>query len=385
MKRKKALARRRKRRCADPRLAACGGSADDDRAAAAPRATSPRAPARRATRTPTRTAPPPRSRARRPAADHRLRSGPGRRPDQPRPAGLWSVTDNSIAQDLLFRSLTQYRRDPRPARRCWSPTSRPTWARPTRTSPSGRSPSGTASSGRTASRSRLRRSPSASSAPSTRTTSRPVPAPRTRSPTSSAATSTRVPTPTATDFEGVTVEGNDITIKMAKPFPDMDYYGIFPAMGPVPLDAATPPDYGLAPLATGPYKVEKYVPNQELVLVKNDQWDPEHRPGPPPVRRQVHASSSTATTQWPTRPCSATRARPRSSTSMLAQDYTKAEQDGLDSQVLRRPAAVHRPAGCPTTRRSPSSRSGRRSPSPTPTRTPGPRRASCPGSRWPTA
>ena len=78
-----------------------------------------------------------------------------------------------------------------------------------------------------------------------------------------------------TKWDGVTVDGQDITIKMAKPFPDMDYWGTFMAMGPVPLGkASTPPDYGQNILSNGPYKVETYRPNEELVLVKNDQWDP---------------------------------------------------------------------------------------------------------------
>ena len=57
---------------------------------------------------------------------------------------------------------------------------------------------------------------------------------------------------------GVTVNGNDITIKMAKPFPDMDYWGSFPAMGPVPQGKDTnPQNYGKHPLSTGPYKFEE--------------------------------------------------------------------------------------------------------------------------------
>jgi len=76
-------------------------------------------------------------------------------------------------------------------------------------------------------------------------------------------------------WDGVTVKGNDITIKMAKPFPDMDYWGAFMAMGPVPLGkASNPPDYGKNILSTGPYKVESFRANEELTLVKNDQWDP---------------------------------------------------------------------------------------------------------------
>ena len=79
--------------------------------------------------------------------------------------------------------------------------------------------------------------------------------------------------------DGVTVDGQDITIKMAKPFPDMDYWGAFMAMGPAPLGKASdPPDYGKNPLSTGPYKVESFRPNETLTLVKNDQWDPDSDP-----------------------------------------------------------------------------------------------------------
>lgn len=79
----------------------------------------------------------------------------------------------------------------------------------------------------------------------------------------------------STDFEGITVEGNDITIKMAKPFPDMPYWGAFPAMGPVPEGpASAPAKYAQHPLATGPYKFGEYVPEKKLQLVRNTEWDP---------------------------------------------------------------------------------------------------------------
>ena len=82
-----------------------------------------------------------------------------------------------------------------------------------------------------------------------------------------------------TKWDGVSVDGQDITIKMAKPFPDMDYWGAFMAMGPVPLGkASTPPDYGKHIMSNGPYKVESFRPQEELVLVKNDQWDPNSDP-----------------------------------------------------------------------------------------------------------
>jgi peptide/nickel transport system substrate-binding protein len=86
--------------------------------------------------------------------------------------------------------------------------------------------------------------------------------------------------PKCEKWSGISVDGQDITIKMAKPFPDMDYWGAFMAMGPAPLgNASKPPNYGTKPLSNGPYKVDSYKPNEELVLVKNDQWSADSDPG----------------------------------------------------------------------------------------------------------
>ncbi|WP_183092336.1 ABC transporter substrate-binding protein [Nocardioides stalactiti] len=134
------------------------------------------------------------------------------------------------------------------------------------------------------------------------------------------------------DFPGVTVEGNDIVMKFSTPFPEMDYYSIFPAIGPVPLDAKAA-DYGLNPLSTGPYKVERFVPNQELVLVPNDQWDPATDPARrqlvdkytfkfdfnPQIAGETVLSDAGATTVV---------------TALQSTDYNKAQQDGLTDQIL---------------------------------------------------
>jgi peptide/nickel transport system substrate-binding protein len=82
-------------------------------------------------------------------------------------------------------------------------------------------------------------------------------------------------------WDGISFDNDagTVTIKMAKPFPDMDYWGAFMAMGPAPLgNASQPPDYGQHIMSNGPYKVESFRPNEELVLVKNDQWDPNTDP-----------------------------------------------------------------------------------------------------------
>jgi len=81
-------------------------------------------------------------------------------------------------------------------------------------------------------------------------------------------------------WDGISVEGQDLTISMSRPFADMDYWGAFMAMGPAPLgNASRPPTYGIKPLANGPYKIESYKPHEELVLVKNDQWSADSDPG----------------------------------------------------------------------------------------------------------
>ena len=76
------------------------------------------------------------------------------------------------------------------------------------------------------------------------------------------------------------MDGDKLTIKMAQPFPDMPYWGAFPAMGPIPSGKESDPaKYALHPWATGPYKFDEYTPEKSLTLVKNDQWDPNTDPG----------------------------------------------------------------------------------------------------------
>jgi len=78
----------------------------------------------------------------------------------------------------------------------------------------------------------------------------------------------------------VEINGMDITIKMATPFPDMPYWGAFPAMGPIPPGKdSDPAKYKLHPWSTGPYMFDQYTPEKSLTLVKNPNWDPNTDPG----------------------------------------------------------------------------------------------------------
>jgi len=81
------------------------------------------------------------------------------------------------------------------------------------------------------------------------------------------------------ELDSITVDGSDITIKMATPFPDMAYWGAFPANGPIKKEGSDPKSYKNHPLATGPYKFADYTPKKSLTLVRNEFWDPETDPG----------------------------------------------------------------------------------------------------------
>jgi peptide/nickel transport system substrate-binding protein len=85
------------------------------------------------------------------------------------------------------------------------------------------------------------------------------------------------------NYSGVSVKGDSVTLHMAHPFPDMPYLASFPAFSPIPEAKDTNPNnYGLHPIATGPYKFESYKAGAELKLVKNKYWDP----NTDPVRHQ---------------------------------------------------------------------------------------------------
>jgi peptide/nickel transport system substrate-binding protein len=78
-----------------------------------------------------------------------------------------------------------------------------------------------------------------------------------------------------TIFKAIKVNGNTITINMAKPFPDMPYWGTFPANGPVPQDpkVSDPKTYKKHPWSTGPYMIKTFNLSKELVLERNPYWN----------------------------------------------------------------------------------------------------------------
>jgi ABC-type transport system substrate-binding protein len=249
------------------------------------------------------------------------------------PASLWSVTGNAIAQDLLFRSLTQFRRDPGSGQYVLVPDLATDLGRPNEDFTEWRFTLKDGIAWETGDPVTaeevafgIKRSFDEDTFPT-------GPGSAYSNPYFAGGKDYTGPYSGGEDFPAVTVEGNDIVLKMDKPFSEMDYYASMPAIGPVPLDAVAP-EYGLHPLSTGPYKVEKFTPNQELVLVKNDQWDPDTDP----ARRQ-HADKYTfefdvdASVADQTVLSDNAEGATTIVTSMLAQDYTAAVQGGNEAKT----------------------------------------------------
>lgn len=203
-------------------------------------------------------------------------------PDSLDPAGLWSVTDNGIVQSLLFRSLTTFRQDadgnyelvPDLATDLGTPNDDFTeWTFTLKDGIKWENGDPVTADEVAFGIKRSFDNEQFATGPGTAYSN----------PYFKGGDKYQGPYKSGDNFPGIQVDGNKIIMKFSTPFAEMDYYAIFPAIGPVPTDTPTGTDYGLKPLATGPYKVQKFVPNQELVLVKNDQWDP----NTDPARRQL--------------------------------------------------------------------------------------------------
>ncbi len=80
------------------------------------------------------------------------------------------------------------------------------------------------------------------------------------------------------DCDAVQADGQDLTIRTSKSFPDFNFWSTFMANGPIPLKNSDFPAYGRRPLSTGPYKIKEFRVNESLTLEKNDQWDPASDP-----------------------------------------------------------------------------------------------------------
>jgi len=84
--------------------------------------------------------------------------------------------------------------------------------------------------------------------------------------------------------QAVVCDGNTITFNLANPVPDFNYTVTLSAFAPVPEAADTGEKYDDKPMSNGPYKIQENTPNNQLVLVRNENWNPEtddYRPAYP--------------------------------------------------------------------------------------------------------
>jgi peptide/nickel transport system substrate-binding protein len=81
--------------------------------------------------------------------------------------------------------------------------------------------------------------------------------------------------------EAVSCDGQTITFTLNKTVADFNYTVTLQSFSPVKEEADTGEQYTDAPLSNGPYKIEEYSKGQQLVLVRNENWDPESDPNRP--------------------------------------------------------------------------------------------------------
>jgi peptide/nickel transport system substrate-binding protein len=72
-----------------------------------------------------------------------------------------------------------------------------------------------------------------------------------------------------------------VIFHFAGPQPDANWITSLSYTSPVPKDRDTKQDYGVRPIASGPYKIESYAPDKSLVLVRNENWSTANDPNRP--------------------------------------------------------------------------------------------------------
>jgi len=67
-------------------------------------------------------------------------------------------------------------------------------------------------------------------------------------------------------------DGKTITFNLSRPVPDFNGAVTLLSFGPVPKAKDTGEKYDMAPVSSGPYKIESYTEKKSLVLVRNTNW-----------------------------------------------------------------------------------------------------------------
>ena len=85
----------------------------------------------------------------------------------------------------------------------------------------------------------------------------------------------------------VSCDGNTISFRLKEPKVDFNYTVTLLAFSPVRQDADTGEAYTDRPLSNGPYKIESYEKGKQLVLVRNENWNPDSDPIRPAYPDQI--------------------------------------------------------------------------------------------------
>ena len=88
-------------------------------------------------------------------------------------------------------------------------------------------------------------------------------------------------------YKGVVVDGNDITIKMSRPFPEMDYYASFPVFTGIPRGQGHRGGVRQPPAGHRSLHVRGLQARHLADAGQEPQLGPRHRPRPHPGGRQV--------------------------------------------------------------------------------------------------
>lgn len=72
-----------------------------------------------------------------------------------------------------------------------------------------------------------------------------------------------------------TPDDQTIVFHLNRPYGDFPWVASTPAFAPVPEDAGDPKTYATEAISSGPYSIEKYSAGNEVVLERNDEWDPD--------------------------------------------------------------------------------------------------------------
>ncbi|WNF30102.1 ABC transporter substrate-binding protein [Streptomyces sp. C11-1] len=71
-----------------------------------------------------------------------------------------------------------------------------------------------------------------------------------------------------------TPDDRTIVFELRKPFAEFPYATVLPTFAPVPKARDKGPQYDNRPFSSGPYKIESYARDKQLVLVRNTHWAP---------------------------------------------------------------------------------------------------------------